>query len=489
MQIGGDGDGGNGDDNPPDPGKIERFLNKMRNVSGNASLSLQEFQEAAKNAKNSKTFGLLSWQYQNYVRELEKARIDFLKLHQARPSIPLFFPPPPPPPTPLANDHEQVAHHDPASAPPPPLYGCTNPATSSSPALPSAKASKEAEATDAAVIEAIRMRDAEKVAADDAYAKSLKEIILRQSEEESKLNQRKRELQRVEVYVKDRQAQYNKEEEYQQERIKKLKIEVEREEAKKIKEMHDRIEEKAAREQAEAKKVENDKWVLEEANAQRAAAEEKAKRAAAEYARKKNDQEFFGPNGQLAASKRSGEDKYTAEAEAKKRKTEWDEEAKKLAATKAECAAVSQAASALPNVGDRSGHHPQKASPPTMPPVSIAPKWPSPPAYPPPPYAPYVPATFQPVPPDAPVQDNGNWDDSGWQTPPFQGSQHHFHNSTWEGNSARSTPPPHTKHRRRYQTPPPPPLPTSGWPVEKGLPMDLDPRMHIADWTDTDRCT
>ena len=268
-----------------------------------------------------------------------------------------------------------------------------------------------------------------------------------------------------------RKCNYNK-------KKRKLAKDVELAETKRQKAMQDRIDEEAARKQAEAREAEHDKWVQEQANTQRVAAEAKAKKAAEDYARRKRDQDFFGENGQLADAKRKGEDRYKAWTEAKKR----------------------PGASAT---SSQSGAPPMKGPPTKMPALSAPPL-----AYPPPPppynatqyvqpraaanlprLAPgyYMPSILQPVPPDAPVQDNGDGDDSGWQAQPFQGTENlHFHSSTGKGNSASSTP------MENQTLPPPPPLLlpiTSGWPEKKGLPLREDPRMWIADWTNTGRCT
>jgi hypothetical protein len=337
------------------------------------------------------------------------------------------------------------------------------------------------------------MRDAEKAAADEKYTKHMKELQSR-SEEDSKLGQKKQELDRVAGWVIDRRVELEEKMQVQQEKKRKLAKDLELEETKRIKAMQDRIAEEAARKQAEAREAENDKWVTEQANAQRVANDAKAKKAADEYARKKNDEDFYGLHGQLADAKRKGEENYKGCAGPKKQpKT-------------AESAAVSHAASAS-STSKRSGDPPPKgpppvkaSDPPKMPPVKASAPWPL--AYSPGPYTPYVPPAaadlprlapvyqvptiFQPVPQDAPVQDNGDGDNSGWQAQPFQGTEKlHFHSSTGKGNSASSTP-------MENQTPPPPPLLvpiTSGWPVIKGLPLRDDPRMWIADWTYTKRCT
>jgi hypothetical protein len=64
MQLGGGGNDGDGDDNPE---KIEKMMNKMRDICSNGSQSLQQFQDAVSNVKNSEAYGKLNWAEHNYI--------------------------------------------------------------------------------------------------------------------------------------------------------------------------------------------------------------------------------------------------------------------------------------------------------------------------------------------------------------------------------------------------------------------------------------
>jgi len=297
----------------------------------------------------------------------------------------------------------------------------------------------------AAADAAKEMMDAEVVAAAERYAKSMRDI---------RLNMQQKAMQNIDDDIETKRKQHEGELIIMQAKRQKLESDFASDsETKKRKE-----------------KEEYDKAMTKIRECREA--KEHAEAKAAEDAKRKTEMIAKAKAAEAADAGRSLDEKYKWWTETKMKNVALPAgRPDKAAAVWAE----SQAKSAL----DVNSRHnvpppeiPHKGPPPQPRPHKAAPPLkagpPKLPAYPPP----GMPPVFEP--PAPPVPEHDNWDEPKWWRHPFQGSEPHnaCNSPSWGGFVGDDTP-------MENQT--------SGWPRQKGLPYYKDPRMQIADWTNTGR--